>query len=147
MSQKLKNCHYKSTQQFYTTATQELTAANTIANPIVPNSYRIVTDTGVAIDDGVVLATGTYRLSGDVTLEGTTAGVVTVAITDNTTALPETVISATVGSGETVSIHTETVRYFESCCNIQHPFDLVVYSDGTAVADVTLMSGNIIKLA
>jgi hypothetical protein len=143
----LKNAHYKSSEQFYGATNTEVLAANTVTNPVVLNPLRNVTETGVAIEDGTILATGTYRASADVTLEGTTAGVITIAITNNGTTLPETVRSATVGVGETVSIHTETVRYFETCCNINHELDLIIYSDGTAVSDITMISGNIIKLA
>lgn len=150
MSCKLKNAHYKSTEQFYTTANVEVGAANTVANPIAlanVNGIRTVTDTGVSIDDWTILATGTYRLSGDVVLEGITAGVVSIAITRDGVILPETVRSATVDAGETASLHTETVRYYETCCSIKHVMDLILYTDGTAVATSTMMAGNIIKLA
>lgn len=150
MSRKLKNAHYKSTEQFYTTADIEVGADNIATNPVSlgnVNGLRTVTDTGVAIDDGTILATGTYRLSGDVVLEGITAGVVSIAITQNGTILPETVRSATVDAGATASLHTETVRYFETCCSIKHMMDIILYTDGTAVATDTLFAGNIIKLA
>ena len=144
---KLKNAHYKSTEQFYGTANVEILAGNTIANPVILQPVRVITDTGVSIDDGVILTTGTYRLSGGVVVEGTTAGVITIAITDNGVTLPESVRSVTVGAGETVTINTETVRYFEACCAISHATDFIVYTDGTAVAEITLMAGNIIKEA
>lgn len=147
MSCKLKNAHYKSTEQFFGTTNTEVLAANTVANPVRLQPVRVITDTGVAIDDGVILSAGTYRLSVDATLEGTTGGVITVAIKDNENTLPETVRSATVGADTTVSIHTETVRYFEACCYANHATDFIIYSDGTAVADITSVSGNIIKLA
>lgn len=150
MACKLKNAHYKSTEEFYTTANVEVGAANTVSNPISlmnTNGIRIVTDTGVAIEDGIILATGTYGLSGDVVLEGITAGVVSIAITKDGVILPETIRSATVDAGATASLHTETVRYFETCCSIKHVMDLILYTDGTAVATATLMAGNIVKLA
>lgn len=150
MACKLKNAHYKSTEEFYTTAEVDVGAANTVANPISfmnTNGIRIVTDTGVAIDDGTIMATGTYRLSGGVVVEGTTAGVVSIAITKDGDILPESVRSATADAGATITLNTETVRYFETCCSIKHEMDLILYTDGTAVATVTLMAGNIIKLA
>lgn len=150
MSCKLINAHYKSTEQFYTTANIDVGAANTADNPIAltnVNGIRTVTDTGVSIDDWTILSTGTYRFSGDVVIEGTTAGVVTIAITRDGITLPETIRSSTVDAGATVSISTETVRYLETCCSIKHEMDLIMYTDGTAVATATLMAGNIVKLA
>lgn len=144
---KLRNAHYKSTEQFFGATNTTVEAGNISTNPVRIQPLRNITETGVAIEDGVILATGTYRVSADVTLEGTTAGVMTIAIEDNGVALPETVRSATVGVGETVSISTETVRYWQTCCGMNHALDLVIYSDGTAVADITLIAGNIIKLA
>lgn len=147
MTRKLRNAHYKSTEQFFGTNNTEITAGNTIGNPVILSPLRVITQTGVAIEDGVILATGTYRLSADVIVEGTTAGAISIQIEDNGTPLQETVRTVSVGVGESVEITTETVRYFETCCSLNHSLDLVVYSDGTAVADVVLMSGNIIKLA
>lgn len=144
---KLRNAHYKSTEQFFGTTNTTVEAGNISTNPVRIEPLRNITETGVAIEEGAILATGTYRASADVTLEGTTAGVMTIAIEDNGVALPETVRSATVGVGETVSISTETVRYWQTCCGMNHALDLVIYSDGTAVADITLIAGNIIKLA
>lgn len=150
MACKLKNAHYKSTEEFYTTANVDVGAANIISNPISflnTNGIKIVTDTGVAIDDGTILATGTYLINGDVVVEGITAGVVSIAITKDGNILPETVRSATADAGATISLHTDTVRYFETCCSIKHEMDLILYTDGTAVATVTMMAGNIVKLA
>lgn len=147
MSCKLKNAHYKSTEQYYGTSNTEILAGNTVANPVTINPVRVITSTGVAIDDGVIMATGTYRLSADIIAEGTTAGVISIVLTDNGIQLPETLRSVTVGAGETASLGTETVRYFETCCAMNHAIDFIAYSDGTAVADITLASGNIIKLA
>lgn len=147
MTRKLRNAHYKSTEQFFGTNNTEITAGNTITNPVIVSPIRNITVTGVAIEDGVILATGTYRASADVIVEGTTAGLITIAIEDNGVVLPETVRTVTVGAGASIEITTETVRYWETCCSLNHSLDLIIYSDGTAVADITLVSGNIIKLA
>lgn len=144
---KLKNAHYKSTEQFFGATNTTVEAGNTISNPVIVAPVRNITETGVAIDNGNILATGTYRVSADVILEGTTAGLMTIAVENNGVTLPETVRTVTVGAGESVEITTETVRYWETCCSVSHSLDLVIYSDGTAVADITLISGNIIKLA
>lgn len=147
MSRKLRNAHYKSTEQFYGTNNTTVEAGNTIANPVRVRTMGSVTETGVAIEDGVILATGTYRLSGDVIVEGTTAGNISIQIEDNGIPLPETIRTVTVDAEASVEITTETVRYFETCCSLSHSLDLVIFSDGTAVADIVLISGNIIKLA
>ena len=146
MSRKLRNAHYKSTEQILG-GSGTVEAGNTATNPVRLSRTRNITETGVAIEDGVILATGTYRVSGDVVVEGTTAGDITIQIEDNGTALPETVRTVTVDAGASVEITTETVRYWETCCSMQHSLDLVIFSDGTAVADIVLISGNIIKLA
>lgn len=147
MIRKLRNAHYKSTEQFFGTNNTTVEAGNIISNPVRISPLRNITVTGVAIEDGTILATGTYRASADVIVEGTTAGNITIQIEDNGVALAETVRTVTVGAGESVAIPTETVRYFEACCSSDHALDLVIYSDGTAVADIVLVSGNIIKLA
>lgn len=147
MSRKLRNAHYKSTEQFFGTNNTTVEAGNTIANPVRIIPLGNVTETGVAIEDGDILATGTYRLSGTVIVEGTTAGNISIQIEDNGIPLTETVRTVTVDAEASVEITTETVRYFETCCSLKHALDLVIFSDGTAVADIVTLSGNIIKLA
>lgn len=152
MANRYKTKCYKSAVQFYNTTDQPILATNTITNPVTLALGARVTDTGIAIDfnafDLDVEASGLYRISANLEILGVTAGDITVALVDNGQILQETVRDVTVTADATTIVPLETVIAINVCASIlDHKFSLVAYSDGTGVATVTRLSGNIVKLA
>ena len=143
----LKNPHYKSSAQFYCTTSQ--TISSTAAGLTLLGTE--VTDTGASVNvfsNAVQIEHGgLYEIEVSVNVTATTAGVVTLQMAKNGTALPETKRTATVPVGDTV-IETRTVRYLTTCC-CQEPtqIQILVNGDDTAVGNVSLVSGCIVKLA
>lgn len=147
----LKNCHYKSALQYFNSSTQPVLATDLITNPVVVSLGGIVTDTGVAISKGFnsigIEASGLYRISAEITSLGVTGGDITFALAKDGVILPETAKTITAVADVNKTIPLETVRYFNDCLAVNNNLTIVAYSDGTGVADITMVSGNVIKLA
>lgn len=152
MANRYKTKCYKSAVQFYNTTDQPILATNTITNPVTLALGARVTDTGVAIDfnafDLDVEASGLYRISVNLDSLGVTGGDITFAIAENGVILPETLSTITAVADITKLASFETIRTVNTCYGVpDHNFSLVAFSDGTGVATVTRLSGNIVKLA
>lgn len=141
-----KNPHYKSTSEFYNATTQKLTSTATPLNLIGTQ----VTNTGVAVDtSGTTIDikySGTYAVSASVIADITTAGDVTVQLYANGVPLPETLRTVTMAVGNNV-IDIDTVRFFKASCADSTQVQIYINTDGTAVGNVSMVSGNIVKLA
>ena len=141
-----KNPHYKSTSEFYNATTQTLTSTPTPMNLIGTQ----VTNTGVAVDtSGTTIDikySGTYAVSASVIADITTAGDVTVQLYANGVPLPETLRTVTMAVGNNV-IDIDTVRFFKASCADSTQVQIYINTDGTAVGNVSMVSGNTVKLA
>lgn len=143
----LKNSHYKSSSEFYNTATQAVGAAVT---PLALTGSEI-TDTGVSIcmqNDAIRIEhSGLYRIHGCVNFNATTAGSVTAQMYLNGLPMAETVRISTVSVGNNL-IQLDTVRSFRTMCG-QTPQNIqfMIVTDGTAAGSVTFVSGNVVKEA
>ncbi len=143
----MKDRHYKSSAQFYNTATQ------TIGSTMAPLNLigTEVTDSGVSLETSAnaieIQHSGLYRITADVGVNATTAGNITIQLYQNGVPMSETVriITASVGY-HLVSINT--IRQFKTFCG-QNPASIQVMAmtDGTAVGNVTFISGNALKEA
>lgn len=147
-----KCAHYKSALQFYNTTSQDILATNTATNPVIFALGSRVTDTGVSLDfssfDVNVEASGLYRISVNLDVLGTTAGDITFAIAEDGVILPETISTITAVAEISELISFETIREVSVCCgNREHSFTIIAFSDGTGVAEVQRLSGNVVKLA
>lgn len=152
MTNRYKTKCYKSAVQFFNTTDQPILATNTIVNPVTLALGSRVTDTGIAIDfnafDVDVEASGLYRISANIDSLGVTGGDITFAIAENGIILPETITTITAVADISKLAPLETIRTVNVCCgNIDHNFSVIAYSDGTGVATVTRISGNMVKLA
>lgn len=143
----MKNSHYKSSSEFYNTATQTVGATVT---PLALTGSEI-TDTGVSIclqNDAIRIEhSGLYRIHGTINFNATTAGSVTAQMYLNGLPMSETarIITAAVGNN---LIEFDTIRSFRTMCG-QSPQNIqfMIMTDGTAVGSVTFVSGNVIKEA
>lgn len=152
MTNRYKTKCYKSAIQFYNTTDQPILATNTIVNPVTLALGARVTDTGIAIDfnafDLDVEVSGLYRISINLDSLGVTGGDITFAIAENGQILPETISTITAVADITKLASFETIRAINVCNgNADHNFSLIAFSDGTGVATVTRLAGNIVKLA
>lgn len=152
MTNRYKTRCYKSAVQFFNTTDQPILATNTTTNPVTLALGTRVTDTGIAIDfnafDIDVEASGLYRISATLDVLGVTAGDVSFAIAENGQILPETLNTITAVAGISELISFETIRAINVCCgSTDHNFSIVAFSDGTGVATVERLAGNIVKLA
>lgn len=152
MTNRYKTKCYKSAVQFLNTTDQPILATNTITNPVTLALGGRITDTGIAIDfnayDLDVEASGLYRISVNLDSLGVTDGDITFAIAENGIILPETINTITAVAGITKLASFETIRAINVCCGrLDHNFSIVAYSDGTGVATVTRLAGNMVKLA
>ena len=140
-----KNPRYKSTFEFYNKATQSVTST---AAPLTLLGSE-VTNTGLALDvttNGInVSYPGTFLLDVGIIFTATTAGLVTLQLYSDGTALPETVTTVTVPVGASL-VSVSTIRKLTPTC--QNPVNIQVYinTDGTAVGDVTKVAGYAVKL-
>lgn len=152
MSNRYKTKCYKSAVQFYNSSLQEITETDTVTSPVILALGSRVTDTGIAIDfnafDADIEASGLYRISATIDVLGVTAGDITFAIAQNGQVLPETLNTITAVAGISELISFETIRAINVCCGqTDHNFSIVAFSDGTGVATVERLSGNVVKLA
>lgn len=147
----LKNTHYKSSIGFFNNVAQSIEVTNTVANPLTVILGTKTLDTGVALAfdtaDVDVRATGLYEINVNATLEGTVAGDITVGLTRNGIVLADTLRTITVVAGALDEVVINTVKYLNTCCRGDDIIGVVAYSDATATADITSVSGNVIKLA
>lgn len=140
-----KNSRYKSTTELYNNTSQALSST---LSPLVL-AGTIVTNTGIAIEPKTseidVTYPGTFLFDVDVAITATTAGQVTLQLYSNGVALPETIRTVTAPVGTSV-IHLSTIRRIVPNC--QNPVSVQVYGnvDDTAVANVTFIACNAVKL-
>lgn len=147
-----KTKNYKSAVQFFNSSPQEVLATNIITSPVILALGTSVADTGVAIDfnsfDVGVDVSGLYRVSANIDVLGVTPGDVSFAIALNGQILPETLNTITAVAGISELLSFETIRPLNVCCaNNNYSFSIVAFSDGTGVATVEKVAGNVVKLA
>lgn len=137
--------NYRSSNQFYNNTTQALTDSSSS----LEISNNITTKTGVAISNygsGIAFKyPGLYRVNVAVTANATTAGVLTFQLYLNGEPLPDTLKTITVPVGYAI-IELNVVKYIKACGCSNPRIQLYAKTDGTAVANVVLISGNAVKL-
>lgn len=142
----LKNAHYKSSAQTYNATIQALTA---VATPLSLGS--VITDTGISLTPSsagiTVNKSGLYRISADITITSTAAGIIDLQAYINGTARPETLREVTVPAAGNTVIHLETVAYISACCAMTPVITIVGNTTGAAAGSVTLLAVNVIKEA
>lgn len=141
-----RNPHYKSTSEFYNSASQAMAST---AAPITLVGTQ-VTNTGIAVEaSGTTIEikySGTYAINASVIADVTTAGDVTVQMYANGVALPETVRTVTMAAGNN-AVNIDTVRFFRVSCSEPTQLQIYVNTDGTAAGNVIQATGSVIKLA
>lgn len=142
----LKNAHYKSSAQTYNGTAQALTA---VASPLILGA--VITDTGISLTPNAagitVNKSGLYRISADVTITSTAAGIVNLQAYINGVARPETLRAVTVPAAGNTVVHLETVAYISACCAMNPIITIVGNAEGAAAGSVSLIAVNVIKEA
>lgn len=142
----LKNSHYKSSVQTYNAVAQALTAT-----PTALNIGAAITDTGISLTPSIsgvtVKKSGLYRISADITITSTAAGIVNLQTFINGVARPETLRAVTVPAAGNSVIHLETVAYISACCAQSPIITIVGNTVGAAAGSVALIAVNVIKEA
>lgn len=150
---KYKNRNYKSALQTYNGASQAVAATNTVTNPVILNLGGKITDTGCGFDycnGGFVNVetSGLFKFESQVEIVATTGGTFTVAMLLDGVVLPETVRRIGIATGGVGQVPIATRRTLKTCCNLsEHNISIIIYSEGTAVGNVTNIAFNAIKSA
>lgn len=145
---KHKSCHDKSCQRFFNNTVQNL-PVNTTTRLAIAGAK--VVDSGISIETDplnyTTVKTGLYHFAGDVIVNLTTGGVVTLRMLMDGVVLPCTIRTLTAGTGYR-EIHTETDLELDGCCcNVSHQFTFEIVTDANAVGTVTQFCSGITKLA
>lgn len=150
-SRNRNSCYQKSCQRYYSTTRQELTTTERVQ--LIIAGAKVV-DTGISIDTQPqsyeILKAGLYHISGDLVLDGTVAGNVTLSAYLDGVQLPCTIRRAYIVADGAREIHTETDLDFRSCCcngDVNHTITFALESDGTATATVAEFCSGVIKEA
>lgn len=141
----------KSVVRFYNDSSQTF-AADSITQLVVSGNQ--VTRNGKGIDvynNGyAILKSGVYRISGDVVLTGTAAGLLTFQVYLDGMLLPCTVRKESIISGGTTTIHTETEIDFNKVCpctnNVNHRIVFALVTDAAAAGVVDNLCTGVTKL-
>lgn len=140
----LKGAHCKSAQETYNNAAQTIAATPTILNIL----GVLTTDTGCSIDTNpgnfAISGSGLYRISADVTITPTAAGVAIVQLGQDNDVLREAVTQQTVAAGSVYTMHAETVRFIPVCCSGR---PIITVQAGGVAGTVSHVAANAVKLA
>lgn len=141
----------KSVACFYNDVTQTFAADAT--TPLIISGNRVVLN-GKGIDvfnNGyTILKSGIYRISGDVVVTGSAAGLLTFQVYLDGLLLPCTVRKESITSGGTTTIHTETIIDFNKVCpctnNVNHRIVFALVTDAAAAGTVDNLCTGVTKL-
>ena len=132
----MKNPHYKSAAETYTTATQALTTT-----PVpLGLTGTVLTDTGVSLSPEQAAVkinnSGLYQARANVQATATAAGDIAIGLYLDGVLLPETQRTVTAAADATVSITTDMLRSVPCGCTT-HTLQLYAWTVGAAAANVT----------
>ena len=141
----------KSVACFYNDVAQTFAADAT--TPLIISGNRVVLN-GKGIDvfnNGyTILKSGIYRISGDVVVTGSAAGLLTFQVYLDGLLLPCTVRKKSITSCGTTTIHTETIIDFDKVCpctnNVNHRIVFALVTDAAAAGTVDNLCTGVTKL-
>lgn len=147
-NRKNKSCYAKSCQRYYNNNSQAIPAGATLQLTIAGN--RVV-DSGISIETQPqnfnTIKTGLYRITGDIVIEPTAAGDVSLSVYMDGVQLPCTLKTITLAT-EKVAVHTETDLELDGCCcDVGHSFAFVLSSASTGAGAVIESCYSMLKLA
>ena len=143
-----RNCNRKSCQRYYNTTPQPFIAGQTLQLTIAGSK---VVDSGISIETEpmsyTTVKTGLYHFAGDVVIESTAAGNITMQIYMDGVPLPCTFRESNLAATGFREMHTETdLELGGCCCDVNHTFTFVLTSADTAAGSVVHFCSGITKL-
>lgn len=141
----------KSVARYYNNTTQTFTADSTTTLAVFGN---LVVLNGNAISEYnngyTILKAGTYRISADIVVTGSAAGLLTFQVYLDGLLLPCTVRKQSISAGSTTSIHTETEINFNKVCpcssNVNHKIIFALVTDAAAAGTVDNLCTGVTKI-
>ena len=141
----------KSVARYYNNTTQTFAADSTTTLAVFGN---LVVLNGNAISEYnngyTILKAGTYRISADIVVTGSAAGLLTFQVYLDGLLLPCTVRKQSISAGSTTSIHTETEINFNKVCpcssNVNHKIIFALVTDAAAAGTVDNLCTGVTKI-
>lgn len=141
----------KSVARFYNNVAQTF-AADAVTPLIVSGNQVVLSGNGITVfNNGYsILKSGIYRISGDVVVSGTAAGLLTFQVYLDGLLLPCTVRKQSIAAGDTTMLHTETEINFNKVCpcsnNVSHQVTFALVTDAAASGTVENLCTGVTKL-
>lgn len=138
------NQYAKSCVRVNNPADQAITAA---ATPLVLEGTPVV-ETGCSLclntSSIQVKKSGLYRISADLIVTPTAAGLLTFQAYNNGVAIPSALAQQTVAAGDAYTIHIETELLINTCC-VNNP--IITFETSGVAGNVNNISAGMLKLA
>lgn len=141
----------KSVARFYNDVTQTF-AADATTTLVVSGNQVVLSGKGISVYNNgyTILKSGIYRVSGDIVVTGTAAGLLTFEVYLDGLLLPCTVRKQSIAAGSTSVIHTETEIDFDKVCpctnSVNHRITFVLATDSAAAGTVDNLCTGVTKL-
>lgn len=141
----------KSVARFYNDVAQTF-AADSTTTLVVSGNQVVLSGKGINVYNNgyTILKSGIYRISGDIVVTGTAAGLLTFQVYLDGLLLPCTVRKQSIAAAGTSTIHTETEIDFDKVCpctnNVTHRITFVLVTDAAAAGTVDNLCTGVTKL-